>query len=378
MARVPYEDEIIISWVELHRDARFLSQELHKKGPWKGIIAVTRGGLVPAALVARELDIRLVDTICVTSYDSGAPGDAAQVQGDVRVLKGVAGDGEGYLLIDDLVDTGRTAQAVRQLLPKAYFATLYAAPAGRPIVDTFVKEFKQTKWIHFPGISSTASPRRSRTAGAPSQVHRLMILVIGNKNYSSWSLRPWLALKVFGFDFDEKRIPLYGEGAKEAILQFSPAGKVPVLVDGKTTVWDLLAILEYLGERNRKLWPADAAERAKARSLRRDALRVPPPAQPHEHERAQALSGKGRTPEVLAEIDRIKAMWNEARPFLFGPFTAVDAMYAPIVLLSHLRSRAARAARLYYDAMLELPAMKEWIAAAERETESIPQFDMYE
>jgi xanthine phosphoribosyltransferase len=150
MARVAYEDEIIISWVELHRDARFLSEQLHKKGPWKGIIAVTRGGLVPAALVARELDIRLVDTICVTSYESGAAGNAAKVQGDVRVLKGVAGNGEGYLLIDDLVDTGRTAQAVRRLLPKAYFATLYAKPAGRAIVDLFVKEFKQTKWIHFP------------------------------------------------------------------------------------------------------------------------------------------------------------------------------------------------------------------------------------
>src|SRR6185369_3322437 len=125
MARVPYEDEIIISWVELHRDARFLSEQLHKRGPWKGIIAVTR-------------------------YDSGTPGGAAQVQGSVQVLKGVPGDGEGYLLIDDLVDTGRTAQAVRQLLPKAYFATLYAKPAGRPIVDTFVKEFKQSKWIHFP------------------------------------------------------------------------------------------------------------------------------------------------------------------------------------------------------------------------------------
>ena len=107
MARVPYEDEIIISWVELHRDARYLSEELHAKGNWKGIIAVTRGGLIPAALVARELDIRLVDT-------------------------------------------GRTAQAVRRLLPKAYFATLYAKPAGRPIVDTCVKEFKQNKWIHFP------------------------------------------------------------------------------------------------------------------------------------------------------------------------------------------------------------------------------------
>ena len=150
MARIPYEDEIIISWVELHRDTRYLSEVLHAKGPWKGIIAVTRGGLVPAALVARELDIRLVDTICVTSYDAGASGAAAQVQGKVIVLKGVAGDGEGHLLIDDLVDTGRTAQAVRQLLPKAHFATLYAKPAGRPIVDTFVKEFKQNKWIHFP------------------------------------------------------------------------------------------------------------------------------------------------------------------------------------------------------------------------------------
>ena len=154
MARVPYEDEIIISWVELHRDARYLSEILHQKGPWKGIIAVTRGGLVPAALVARELDIRLIDTICVTSYDAtrdgGSAGGPEQQQGQVQVLKGVSGQGDGYLLIDDLVDTGKTAQAVRQLLPRAHFACLYAKPAGRPIVDTFVKEFKQTKWIHFP------------------------------------------------------------------------------------------------------------------------------------------------------------------------------------------------------------------------------------
>jgi xanthine phosphoribosyltransferase len=150
MARVPYEDEIIISWVELHRDARYLSEVLHQKGPWKGIIAITRGGLVPAALVARELDIRLIDTICVTSYGAGEAGGAQQAQGSIKVLKGVAGDGAGYLLIDDLVDTGRTAQEVRKLLPKAHFATLYAKPAGRAIVDTFVKEFKQSKWIHFP------------------------------------------------------------------------------------------------------------------------------------------------------------------------------------------------------------------------------------
>jgi xanthine phosphoribosyltransferase len=145
-----YEDEIIVSWVELHRDARYLSEMLHSKGGWTGIIAVTRGGLVPAALVARELDIRLVDTICVTSYAAGSGGGAEQVQAEVKILKGVAGDGDGYLLIDDLVDSGRTAQVVRKLLPKAHFATLYAKPAGRPIVDTCVKEFKQNKWIYFP------------------------------------------------------------------------------------------------------------------------------------------------------------------------------------------------------------------------------------
>jgi xanthine phosphoribosyltransferase len=149
MTRGPYEDEIIVSWIELHRDARYLSRELHEKGPWKGIIAITRGGLVPAALVARELDIRLVDTICVTSYSSSG-GNPAQQRGTVQLLKGVEGDGEGYLLIDDLVDTGKTAQAVREMLPKAYFATLYAKPLGRPVVDTCVKEFKQNKWIYFP------------------------------------------------------------------------------------------------------------------------------------------------------------------------------------------------------------------------------------
>jgi xanthine phosphoribosyltransferase len=149
MAR-PYDDDIVISWAELHRDARFLCHELHERGPWKGIIAITRGGLIPAALVARELDIRLVDTICVTSYDAAAAGGAATVQGDINILKGVTGDGDGYLLIDDLVDTGRTAMVVRELLPKAFFATLYAKPAGRPVVDLCVKEFKQNKWIHFP------------------------------------------------------------------------------------------------------------------------------------------------------------------------------------------------------------------------------------
>jgi len=145
-----YDDEIVISWAELHRDARYLSEVLHQMGTWKGIIAITRGGLVPAALVARELEIRLVDTVCVASYGAGEGGGAEQQQGAIKVLKGVAGDGDGFLLIDDLVDTGKTAQVVRQMLPKAHFATLYAKPAGRPIVDTCVKEFKQNKWIFFP------------------------------------------------------------------------------------------------------------------------------------------------------------------------------------------------------------------------------------
>jgi xanthine phosphoribosyltransferase len=146
----PYKDEIIISWVELHRDARYLSQVLHDMGEWKGIIAITRGGLVPAALVARELDIRLIDTVCVVSYGASDPAVEAKTQGKLQWLKSVEGDGDGWLLIDDLVDTGGTARAVRERLPKAHFACLYAKPLGRPVVDTFVKEFKQEKWIYFP------------------------------------------------------------------------------------------------------------------------------------------------------------------------------------------------------------------------------------
>ena len=146
----PYKDEIVISWPELHRDARYLSRVLHDlKQDWKGIIAITRGGLVPAALVARELELRLIDTVCVVSYGAGE-GAAEQRQGELRWLKSVEGDGAGWLLVDDLVDTGRTARAVRERLPRAHFATLYAKPAGRPLVDTFVKEFKQEKWIYFP------------------------------------------------------------------------------------------------------------------------------------------------------------------------------------------------------------------------------------
>ena len=132
-----------VTWDELHRHARALAWRLLDLGPWQGIVAITRGGLVPAAIVARELDIRLIDTVCVASYDD-------RDRGDITVLKRIGGDGAGWLIIDDLVDTGHTARAVREMLPKAHFATVYAKPAGRPLVDTFITEVSQDTWILFP------------------------------------------------------------------------------------------------------------------------------------------------------------------------------------------------------------------------------------
>ena len=133
-----------VSWDELHRNARALAWRLLELGPFEGIVAITRGGLVPASIVARELDIRLIDTICVASYEH-------KDQGAMKVLKDAgAGDGAGWLLIDDLVDTGKTAKLVRERLPKAHFATIYAKPAGRPLVDTFITEVSQDTWILFP------------------------------------------------------------------------------------------------------------------------------------------------------------------------------------------------------------------------------------
>ena len=139
----PRLKEFPVSWEELHRHSKALAWRLVELGPWQGIVAVTRGGLVPAAIVARELDVRLVDTLCVASYDH-------QARGRVQVLKSITGDGAGLLIIDDLVDTGDTARVVRDMLPKAHFATVYAKPAGRPLVDTFVTEVSQDTWILFP------------------------------------------------------------------------------------------------------------------------------------------------------------------------------------------------------------------------------------
>lgn len=139
----PVARDFPVSWAELHRDARALAWRLVDARPWTGIVAIARGGLIPATIVARELDIRLIDTLCVASYDH-------QTQGAPRVLKAPQGEGEGWLVIDDLVDTGTTARIARGLLPKAHFAAVYAKPAGRPLVDTYVTEVSQDTWIHFP------------------------------------------------------------------------------------------------------------------------------------------------------------------------------------------------------------------------------------
>ena len=144
-----YKRSYPISWEQLHRDAKALSWRLHDKHEiYKGIVAVTRGGLVPAAIIARELGIHLIDTICITSYDW-------QSQGKANILKSIEGDGEGLLIIDDLVDTGTTAKVVREILPKAFFATVYAKPAGKPLVDAHVTEVSQDTWILFPWDSES-------------------------------------------------------------------------------------------------------------------------------------------------------------------------------------------------------------------------------
>ncbi len=134
---------LALSWDDIHRDCRELARRLAGCGPFTGIVAVARGGLVPAALLARALDLRLVETVCVSSYDD-------RRQGEITVLKALGGDGGGWLAVDDLVDTGATARVVRAMLPRCHYATLYAKPAGRPAVDTCVAEIDQGVWIVFP------------------------------------------------------------------------------------------------------------------------------------------------------------------------------------------------------------------------------------
>ena len=140
-----YEKNFPVTWEELHRNAKALAWRLNAHGPFKGVIAITRGGMVPAAIVARELEIRLIDTICIASYQ----GDKQEKLNIMKEVK-LGDKGEGWLIIDDLVDTGDTARAVRKMLPKAHFATVYAKPAGRPMVDTYITEVSQDTWIFFP------------------------------------------------------------------------------------------------------------------------------------------------------------------------------------------------------------------------------------
>ncbi|WP_051335313.1 xanthine phosphoribosyltransferase [Methylocapsa acidiphila] len=149
-AKTPFVEKAFhVSWDQFHRDARALAWRLNGSAPFTGVVAITRGGLVPAAIVARELDMRIIDTFCVASYV------AESVRSEVRVLKNVSPElgrteGEGLLVVDDLVDTGATIMVVRALLPKAHVATVYAKPLGRPLVDTFITEVSQDTWIYFP------------------------------------------------------------------------------------------------------------------------------------------------------------------------------------------------------------------------------------
>jgi xanthine phosphoribosyltransferase len=149
--RLPHEKGFHISWDQIHRDSRALAWRLDGQGPddgqWRAVVAITRGGMAPAMIVARELDIRTVDTISVKSYDW-------QDQAEAKVLKSpdaqLMGDGTGILIVDDLVDTGKTLELVRRLYPKAHFATVYSKPLGRAMVDTFITEVSQDTWIFFP------------------------------------------------------------------------------------------------------------------------------------------------------------------------------------------------------------------------------------
>jgi glutathione S-transferase len=209
-------------------------------------------------------------------------------------------------------------------------------------------------------------------------------LVIGNKNYSSWSLRPWLLTRHAGLAFREVRIPLYTPESKPQIRAHSPSGRVPCLVDGGLAIWDSLAICEYLAERHPELqlWPAAPAARAVARSVS---------AEMHsgfQHLRANMsmncrgqFPGLGRTVEVAGEIERIQRMWAIARrlrpgPFLFGRFCIADAMYAPVVLrFRTYQVQLNPVSREYADAVLALPALQEWVAAAVAETETIAAFE---
>jgi len=205
-----------------------------------------------------------------------------------------------------------------------------------------------------------------------------LTLVIGNKNYSSWSFRPWIALRTAAIPFEEVVIPLYEPGSKERILSFSPAGKVPVLIDGDVRVWESLAIMDYLAERfpQAELWPKDAAPRAHARAIAAEMHAGFAPLRRHcPMNMWRPVKARELTPEVAADVKRIEAIFTESRErfgqggaFLFGAFCAADAMYAPVVSRLHTYGIAVGpVAEAYKQAIMALPAWTEWRAAALKE-----------
>ena len=213
-----------------------------------------------------------------------------------------------------------------------------------------------------------------------------LTIYLGNKNYSSWSLRPWLALKRTTVAFDEVVIPLYQPGSRETVLKYSPSGRVPALRHGDVTVWDSLAICEYLAESfpTFGLWPKDAATRAAARSVSAEmhagfaALRQQFPMNIRSN-----FPGREVTPEAQADINRIMAIWRDCRTrygeggeFLFGQFTIADAMFAPVVTrFRTYKIELEREADAYCEAILAMPAMQEWVAAAKNEPMIVEAFE---
>jgi glutathione S-transferase len=210
-----------------------------------------------------------------------------------------------------------------------------------------------------------------------------LLLLIGNKNYSSWSLRPWIAMKVAGIAFAEQVISLDASDFKARVGQISATGKVPALADGQTQVWESLAILEYLAEKfpQAGLWPAEPVARAHARSIAAEMHAGFVPLRRHYPMNIwRPVRRREPVPEVVEHISRIDAMWTDCRtrfgqagPFLFGAFGAADAMYAPVVSRFHTYDvDVGPVARAYMEAVLGLPAWAEWCAAAKQEPWVLP------
>jgi len=211
-------------------------------------------------------------------------------------------------------------------------------------------------------------------------------LVIGNKNYSSWSLRPWLFLAHHGLDFDEVRLPLDSDTFRNEIGRYSPTGRVPVLHDGDLVIWDSLAILEYLAERHpvAQGWPDPVASRAHARAISAEMhsgfadMRNEMPMNCRRHGAPIALSASARR-----DVDRVATIWRETRrihgagsDYLFGRFSVADAMYAPVaVRLVAYGIELDPVCRAYVDAIYALPAMRTWLSDANRESEFLPKYE---